>query len=299
MSNSAGKLSMEELLTLAAGNSLPDTNPDPDPDSNPNPDPDSNPNPDSDSNPNPNPDPSPDPDPNPNPDPNPDSDSTPKTDPKPKPKPKPKPNPIKEIRDRYNTEKSTREKIDNAIQRFTNGDYSFKLKDFVVEGKMDYDALITSMDEADLKAKADSRGINPEVQAEIERIEKEKIELEKQKLQVAMDRALTELQLEMNIRGAEINNFFKDAMAVNKNPYRWLAQGGNLLDLYNIIYKDKLLKAEIDKALAEAKAKWEEEHARQTRVPTPNPAPGAKPREKNPDGLSLEALLAEAAARNK
>jgi hypothetical protein len=295
MPNDAGKLSMEELLTLAAGNPLPDSNPDADsnPDPDPNPDTDSNPdsNPETESN----PDPKPDSNPDPKPDPDPVSDSTPKTDPK----SKPKPNPIKEIRDRYNIEKSTREKIDNAIQRFTNGDYSFKLKDFVVEGKMDYDALITAMDDADLKAKAESRGINPEVQAEIERIEREKIELEKQKLQVAMDRALTELQLEMNIRGAEINNFFKDAMAVNKNPYRWLAQGGNLLDLYSIIYKDKLLKAEIDKAVAEAKAKWEEEHARQTRIPTPNPAPGAKPREKNPNGLSLEDLLAEAAARKK
>lgn len=297
MPNNAGKLSMEELLTLAAGNSLPDTNPatDSSPDPNPDPSPDSNPDPDS------NPNPNPTTDSNPDPSPSPDSDSNPDPDPDPKPKtdPKPKPNPIKEIRDRYNTEKSTREKIDNAIRRFTNGDYNFKLKDFVVEGKMDYDALIAAMDDADLKAKAESRGINPEVQAEIERIEKEKIELEKQKLQVAMDRALTELQLEMNIRGAEINNFFKDAMAVNKNPYRWLAQGGNLLDLYSIIYKDKLLKAEIDKAVAEARAKWEEEHARQTKVPTPNPAPGAKPREKNPNGLSLEELLAEAATRNK
>ena len=35
------------------------------------------------------------------------------------------------------------------------------------------------MDAADIKAKAESRGISPEVQAEIERIEKEKVELTK------------------------------------------------------------------------------------------------------------------------
>lgn len=208
-----------------------------------------------------------------------------------------KPNPMKEIRDKYTSEKSIREKMDGAIQRFTNGDYSFKLKDFVVDDKMDYDELITAMESADLKAKAESKGLSPEVQAEIERIEKEKIELEKQKLQVSMDRALTNLQLARSLKNEDINNFFKDSMVSNKNPFRWLAQGGDLNDLYALIYRDKLLKSEVDRAVEAAKAKWEEEVRRLNKVPASNPAQPTQPTTGSPSGLSMDALLEEAAKR--
>lgn len=208
-----------------------------------------------------------------------------------------KPNAIKDLRDRYNSEKSQREKIDNAITRLSSGDYNFKLKDFMEDGKVNYDNLIKAMDDADTKAKAEHRGITPEIQAEIERIEKEKVELERQKLQVAMDRALTDLQLENGLKGADINNFFKDAMAQKKNPYQWLAQGGTLNDLYSIIYRDKIIQDRIDKAINEAKSKWEAEHNRTNRTPTPNPGAVLKPQVNNGDGLSLDQMLAEAAAR--
>jgi hypothetical protein len=209
-----------------------------------------------------------------------------------------KPNPMKEVREKYSTEKNAREKIENAITRFTNGDYNFKLKDFNVDGKVDYDALAAAMDSADTKVKAESKGITPEVQAEIERIEKEKIELNKQKLQVSMDRALTNLQLNMNVKGAEINNFFKDAMSLKKNPYQWLAQGGDLQDLYILVYRDKLLKQEIDNAIGQAKTKWEEELQRKTKVPVANPAkPTQATTTKNTNGPSLQDLLSQAAGK--
>lgn len=209
-----------------------------------------------------------------------------------------KPNPMKELRDKYNSEKTTREKIDSAIQRFTEGDYDFKLKDFKTEdGKFDYDAFIKAMDDADIKAKAESRGISPEVQAEIERIEKEKVELQKQRLQVAMDKALTNLQLDLKITSADINNFFKDALAANKNPYAWLAQGGSLHDLYNIIYNDRIVQAKIEAAVNAARAKWEEEARIQKKVPAPNPAQPTQPQPQNPNGISLEQLLTEAASK--
>ena len=209
-----------------------------------------------------------------------------------------KPNPMKEVREKYSTEKNAREKIENAITRFTNGDYDFKLKDFNVDGKVDYDALAAAMDSADTKVKAESKGITPEVQAEIERIEKEKIELNKQKLQVSMDRALTNLQQNMNVKSNEINTFFKDAMSLKKNPYQWLAQGGDLQDLYILVYRDKLLKQEIDNAIGQAKTKWEEELQRKTKVPVANPAkPTQASTTKNTNGPSLQDLLSQAASK--
>lgn len=220
------------------------------------------------------------------------------TDPKPGEPDPTKPNPVKELRDKYSTEKTAREKMETAINKFTEGDYQFKLKDFVVDGKMDYDALTKAMAEADIKAKAEARGVSPEVQAEIERIEQEKIELEKQRLQVNMDKALTNLQLEVGIKSADINQFFKDALAVNKNPYRWLNQGGDLKELYSIIYADKLTQAKIDAAVAAARAKWDEEAARKGRAPAPNPAtPSPTPGASGATGLSMAELLAEAAAK--
>ena len=171
-----------------------------------------------------------------------------------------KPNPMKEVRARLNSEQKAKEKIEKTVQRFTDGDYNFKIRDFKTEdGKVDYDALSKAMDEADLKVKAEERGISPEVQAEIERIEKEKIELQRERLRVSMDRAIASMQTEMNLKNDEISLFFKDALAVKKNPYQWLAQGGALNDLYYLVYREKLVKSEIDKAVEEAKAKWVQE----------------------------------------
>lgn len=211
-----------------------------------------------------------------------------------------KPNPMKEIRDKYAAEKAAKEKVEALVQRYTNGTYEFKLKEFMKEGKMDYDALTAAMDKSDTKIKAEAKGITPEVQAEIERIEKEKVEIQKQRLQISMDRALTNLQQNMNIKGADVNNFFKDAMSVKKNPYQWLAQGGDLQDLYILVYRDKLLKQQIDTAVGQAKTKWEEERARQAKVPVPNPAQPTQPKPAtNNNGVSLADLLSQAAERKK
>lgn len=210
-----------------------------------------------------------------------------------------KPNPMKEIRDKYAAEKAGKEKIEALVQRYTAGTYEFKLKEFMKEGKMDYEALAAAMDKSDTVVKAEAKGITPEVQAEIERIEKEKVEIQKQRLQISMDRALTNLQQNMNIKGSEVNNFFKDAMAVKKNPYQWLAQGGDLQDLYILVYRDKLLKQQIDNAVTQAKSKWEEERVRQAKVPVANPAQPTQPKPVNNNGVSLSDLLAQAAERKK
>jgi hypothetical protein len=208
-------------------------------------------------------------------------------------------NPMKEIRDKYATEKASKERIEALVQRYTAGSYEFKLKEFMKEGKMDYDAMAAAMDKSDTVVKAEAKGITPEVQAEIERIDREKVEIQKQKLQITMDRALNNLQQNMNIKGADVNNFFKDAMSVKKNPYQWLAQGGDLQDLYILVYRDKLLKQQIDTAVTQAKSKWEEERARQTKVPVANPAQSTQPKPINNNGVSLSDLLTQAADRKK
>ena len=203
-----------------------------------------------------------------------------------------KPNPMKEVRDRLNVTQKDKERIEKAIQRFTDGDYKFRIRDFRTEdGKVDYDALSQAMDDADLKTKAESRGISPEVQAEIERIEKEKVELQREKLRVSMDRAIASMQTNMGLKNDEINNFFKDSMALKKNPYQWLAQGGSLSDLYYLVYRDTLMKNEINKAVEEAKAKWESSNAK--KAPTTNPAAPAN-KTTNDSSISLDVLLREA-----
>jgi hypothetical protein len=208
-------------------------------------------------------------------------------------------NPMKEIRDKYAAEKAGKEKIEALVQRYTAGSYEFKLKEFMKEGKMDYDALAAAMDKSDTVVKAEAKGITPEVQEEIQRIEKEKIEIQKQRLQITMDRALTNLQQNMGVKTGEVNNFFKDAMALKKNPYQWLAQGGDLQDLYILVYRDKLLKQQIDNAVGQAKTKWEEEKLRQTKVPVANPAQSSQPKPVNANGVSLNDLLTEAKNRKK
>lgn len=209
----------------------------------------------------------------------------------PKAKAEPKPNPMKEVRDRLNAEQKAKEKIENTVNRFTSGDYKFKIRDFKTEdGKIDYDALSKAMDEEDLKSRSEAKGISPEVQAEIERIEKEKVEIQRERLRVSMDRAIANMQTEMNLTGESINNFFKDSMALHKNPYAWLAQGGTLPDLYYLVYRDKIMKEEIDKAVEEAKVKWEQ--ATNKKAPTSNPAASTQSTSSNT--LSLNQLLNEA-----
>ena len=209
----------------------------------------------------------------------------------PKAKAEPKPNPMKEVRDRLNAEQKAKEKIENTVNRFTSGDYKFKIRDFKTEdGKIDYDALSKAMDDEDLKSRSEAKGISPEVQAEIERIEKEKVEIQRERLRVSMDRAIANMQTEMNLTGESINNFFKDSMALHKNPYAWLAQGGTLHDLYYLVYRDKIMKEEINKAVEEAKVKWEQ--ATNKKAPTSNPAASTQSTSSNT--LSLNQLLNEA-----
>ena len=230
-------------------------------------------------------------DPNPT-DPNPTDPATPPTEPNPaepnKPaEPEKKTNPMKEVRDKLNSEQKIREKISNAIQRFSDGNYTFAIKDFKDDkGKVDYDALIAAMDEADNKVKAEAKVITPEVQAEIDRIEKEKIEIQKAKLQVAMDRAISDLQIEQGLDRVAVNNFFKDSLEQNKNPYQWLNQGGTLKDLYYLIYRESITKKAVDDAVAAAKAEWESKNSKVP--PTPNPATPST--SNNPDGLSIDDL---------
>lgn len=202
-----------------------------------------------------------------------------------------KSNPMKELRDRFNVEQKAKEHMEKTVQRFTDGNYSFRIRDFKTEdGKVDYDALTKAMDDADLKVKAEERGISPEVQAEIDRIEKEKLELQREKLRVSMDRAIANMQTDMNLKGEDINNFFKDSMALKKNPYQWLNQGGTLSDLYYLVYRENIMKTEIAKAVEEAKAKWEASTSK--KPPITNPA--APSTKTSGDSFSLDSLLKEA-----
>lgn len=204
---------------------------------------------------------------------------------------KPKANPMKEVRDRLNAEQQAKERIEKTVQRFTDGEYKFKIRDFKTEdGKIDYDALGKAMDEEDLKVRSEAKGISPEVQAEIERIEREKVEIQRERLRVSMDRAIANMQTEMNLNSESINNFFKDSMALKKNPYSWIAQGGSLPDLYYLVYRETIMKTEIDKAVAEAKEQWEK--ATSKKAPIANPA--ASTQSTGSNTVSLHQLLADA-----
>ena len=205
-----------------------------------------------------------------------------------------KSNPVKEIRDRLNVEQKAKEKIENAIQRFTEGSYNFKIKDFKTEdGKVDYDALIAAMDKADVTVRAENKGVSPEVQMELERIQQEKLELQKERLRVSMDRALSNMQVDMQLSREDINTFFKDSLALQHNPYQWLAQGGALEDLYYLVYRERITKESVDKAVEEAKAKWDNDHSK--KAPASNPASPAVVSSES--GLSLNQLLTSAAKK--
>ena len=86
-----------------------------------------------------------------------------------------KANPMAELRKAAESNKKEKEKLEGILNRFTEGDYDFRLKDFKNEqGKVDYDALAAAMDEVEVKKRAETRGLTPEMQAEIERYEKGK-----------------------------------------------------------------------------------------------------------------------------
>lgn len=201
-----------------------------------------------------------------------------------------KPNPVKELRDRLNVEQKAKEKIEKAMQRYMDNSYDFNIRDFKTEdNKVDYDAFVAAMDAADNKAKATSNGVSPELQLEIDRIEKEKQQLQQERLRVAMDRAVANMQTEMGLQSTDINNFFKDSVALNKNPYQWLAQGGTLSDLYYLVYRERILKDEVSKAVEAEKAKW----SSQPKAPSTNPAAPATSNTSY-TGVSLDQLLAQA-----
>lgn len=204
---------------------------------------------------------------------------------------KPKSNPMKEVRDKYNQAESARKKMESTMDRFYNGDYKFNPRDFRTDdGKIDYDKLVEAMDEADNVERAKTNNITPEIQKELDRIEKEKVEMRKQQLQVAMDRELASMQIEMGLKKADVNQFFADALQQKRNPYQWLAQGGNIQDLYYIIYRDKLIKAKVDQAVAEERAKWD--NPNRGRTPAPNPAKPKVPASPvDANGMSLNDLL--------
>ena len=61
---------------------------------------------------------------------------------KPKTQPAGQPNPMKELRDKASAAEKAQVKIDTAINRLSDGDYAFRLRDFKnEEGKIDYTTI--------------------------------------------------------------------------------------------------------------------------------------------------------------
>lgn len=268
-------------------------------------DPDNDPTPDVD----PDPTPDVDPEPNPNPDPDPNPDGTPDDEEKKVKAPAAKapkkadpnvPNPMRDLRDKANTATKLQEKIDGAINRLSDGDYDFKLRDFKTEaGKVDYDALIAAMDEADVKKRAEGRGLTPEMQAELERYEKEKKEVEIQKARVQMDRQLNNFQMEQQLTPEDLNTFISDAMKQGINPLSIAAldrtsKGTMALKLlYKAIYSERITKEAIDKAVAAAEEKWNAAAEAKKGPPKSNPGNpnNGKTDKPNSKGLALDEFL--------
>jgi len=225
----------------------------------------------------------------------------PVADPEPEPDPVPKPNPIKDVRDQLNATKKAKELVTNTMNKFVAGSYEIKLADHMLEDGtgIDYESLGAAMEKVDIAKRAEGVGLTPEVQAAVEQIEKDKIEIQKQKLQLSMDKALTNLQMDKALKEGDINNFFKDAMESKKNPYQWIAQGGTLADLYNLIYADKIKQNDIDAAVATAKAKWEADAAAANRVPKGNPGQAVVKKAVAEGGKTMKELLAEAAENRR
>lgn len=213
---------------------------------------------------------------------------------------KPGVSPMKELRDRANAATKMQAKIDGAINRLSDGDYNFKLKEFKNEqGKVDYDSLIKAMDEADVKHRADTRGLTPEIQAEIEKYEQDKKEVAIAKARVQMDRQLNNFQMEQQLTPDQLNTFISDAMKVGINPLSIAAldktsKGTVALQmLYKAVYTDKIVKDATDKAVEEAKAKWDADLAAKGTQPKVNPAQpnNSKTTKTDPKGMALDDFL--------
>ena len=68
-------------------------------------------------------------------------------------------------------------------------------------------------------------------------------------------------------------------------------------DQYFLVYRDKLVKKQINDAVEAEKIKWQEQATRQTKVPTSNPASPKVQTQGATDGLSFEQMLEEAAKK--
>lgn len=215
-------------------------------------------------------------------------------------KTKTQPNPMKELRDKANAAQKLQQKIDSAINRLSDGDYNFKLKDFKNDtGKVDYDALIKAMDDADVKQRAEARGLTPELQAEIEKYEKEKKEVEIAKARVQMDRQLNNFQMEQQLSPDDLNSFISDAMKLGINPLSIAAldktsKGTTALKLlYQAVYTDKIVQKAVEKALADAEAKRQADAAAKGGQPKANPAASNANKTNKTDskGIALDDFL--------
>lgn len=209
-------------------------------------------------------------------------------------------NPMKELRDKANAATKAQEKIDGALNRYTDGDYEFKLKDFKNEnGKIDYDAFIKAMDEADVKRRAESRGLSPEMQAEIERYEREKKEVEIAKARVQMDRQLNNFQMEQQLSPEELNVFIADSMKIGINPLSIAALDKTskgtlaLKMLYKAVYAERLTQEAIKKAIEDHEAKRIADAEAKRTQPKSNPAGSHTKKTEQTDekGMALEDFL--------
>lgn len=210
-------------------------------------------------------------------------------------------NPMKELRDKANAATRAQEKIEGAITRLSGGDYDLRLKDFKTEdGKVDYDALIAAMDEVDVKKRAEGRGISPELQAEIEKYEREKKEVEIAKARVQMDRQLNNFQMEQKLSPEDLNTFISDTMKIGINPLSIAAldrtaKGTMALKmLYKAVYSDRIIQEAVTKALEEAETKRQADATAQKGQPKANPgAPNtSKTSEGGSKGMALDEFLA-------
>lgn len=209
-------------------------------------------------------------------------------------------NPMRELRDRANREQREKEKIDGAINRLSDGDYNFKLKDFRTEdGKVDYDALLEAMDAEDVAQRAAGKGIDPKLQAEIEKYEREKREVEIAKARVQMDRQLNNFQMENQMTQEDLNNFISDSMKMGVNPLTIAsldktAKGTTALKmLHQAVYADKIIKLAVDEAVAKVRAEYDDKEIAAGGKPKANPAvPNkGKTEQTDPKGMALDEFL--------
>ena len=219
---------------------------------------------------------------------------------KPAPKTTPANNPMRALRDKANAATREREKIDGAVHRLSDGEYKFKLRDFKNdEGKIDYDALIEAMDEADVEQRAAGKGIDPKLQAEIEKYEREKREVEIAKARVQMDRQLNNFQIENQMSQEDLNNFISDSMKMGVNPLTIAsldktAKGTTALKmLHQAVYADKIIKIAVDEAVAKVRAEYDDKAVAAGGQPKTNPAAPSKGKTDttDPKGMALDEFL--------